>query len=87
MWDCNRVTRLEYRSGYSYFVGFDDGLSAVLDFAEYPNYGGVFAPLRSLEFFRQAHIEGGSIAWPNGADIAPETLYMKCEQAALSPAS
>ncbi|MEW6745737.1 MAG: DUF2442 domain-containing protein [Planctomycetota bacterium] len=82
MWNLNDVKRIEYASGYSFFVAFDDGTSAVIDFSDYLDRGPVFVPLRDPEFFRQARIEGGTIAWPNGADIAPETLYEKCKRAA-----
>jgi hypothetical protein len=82
MWKFNDVTKVEYQSGYCYLISFDDGVSGVVDFAEYLNRGPVFAPLRDLNFFRKAYIEGGTIAWPNGADVAPETLYEKCQQAA-----
>ena len=82
MWDFNEVTKIEYQSDYSFLIVFDDNTSAVIDFSEYLQRGPVFAPLRDPEFFRQARIEGGTIAWPYGADVAPETLYEKCEQAA-----
>ncbi|MGI8801434.1 MAG: DUF2442 domain-containing protein [Solirubrobacteraceae bacterium] len=58
-------------------VRFDDGTSADVDLGYLVEYGGVFEPLRDLDFFRQlrADPEGGTIVWPNDADLAPETLY------------
>jgi hypothetical protein len=73
----NDVTEVDYLGGYVYRVTFDDGTSGDVDFTEYLDAGPVFAPLRDVAFFRQARIEGGTIAWPNGADIAPETLHEK----------
>ena len=75
MWNMNEVTSIEYRDGYTFHVVFDDGLEGDVCLAEYVGKGPVFAPLRDVAYFRQARIEGGTIAWPNGADIAPETLY------------
>lgn len=77
MWNMNEVERIEYRGGYRFYIVFDDGAAGEVDFTEYLTKGLVFAPLGDPSFFRRARVEGGTIAWPNGADIAPETLYRK----------
>jgi hypothetical protein len=81
MWDMNEVERMEYRRDYVYNVIFDDGLSAEIDFEPYFDRGPIFQPLKDIEYFKKATIEGGTICWPNGADISPESLYEKVESA------
>ena len=84
MWDMNDVIKVEYRGGYVYHIQFDDGTEGDIDFSEYLSLGPVFETLREKKLFSKATVEGGSIAWPNGADVAPETLYEKIESANLS---
>lgn len=71
-----QVVRAEYDSEYRIRLTFADGLAATVDFAEWLE-GPVFEPVRAPAFFRSFHLEGGTVCWPNGADIAPETLHRK----------
>ena len=38
---------------------------------------GVFARLRNPDLFLQARVASGTVCWPGGLDIAPETLFLK----------
>lgn len=72
--------------GYEVQVRFDDGLSARVDLSYLLDYGGVFEPLRDRAYFRRlrADREAGTIVWPNDADVAPETLYLRARRAGLA---
>ena len=57
-------------------VTFDDGVRRQVDM-EPLLWGEVFQPLRDPAYFAKVAVDAdsGTIAWPNGADLAPEFLY------------
>jgi hypothetical protein len=68
------VTDALYRGDFRIHLRFDDGLAKTVDFRPMLR-GPIFEPLLDPRVFRDFTIEGGTVAWPNGADIAPETLH------------
>ena len=60
--------------GFIIATRFDDGSEKHIDISQWFR-GPVFKPLKDAAFFKKFFIEGGTLAWPNGVDIAPEALY------------
>ena len=60
---------------YVLWLRFSDGAEGLVDLAAELE-GTVFKPLRDPHLFAEVRIdeEIGTIAWPNGADFAPEFL-------------
>lgn len=75
MWDMNEIILVRHVRAYVCHVEFDDGLSGEIDLSAYLDKGPVFAALADLDLFMRVGIEGGTVSWPNGADIAPERVY------------
>jgi len=69
-----QVIRAEYAGEHRIRITFDDGIAGTVYFRPWLD-GPVFEPLKETGYFRRFVLEGGTVAWPNGADIAPETLY------------
>ena len=74
----------EFRLQFS----FDDGTVGEVDFADRA-WGGVLAPLGDPTYFARVYVdpEAGTIAWPNGVDLAPEPLYEEARLNPVQPAS
>jgi hypothetical protein len=70
------VVEARYVRDYVIWLRFSDGLEGEVDLREELD-GPVFEPLRQLEAFQSVylHPELRTIAWPNGADLAPEFLH------------
>jgi hypothetical protein len=77
-----RVTQVKAMSRYRLEVEFSDGTRGVVDLAD-RLFGPMFEPLRDENLFAHATVdEFGAIVWPNGADLAPDALYVRLRAAA-----
>ena len=68
------VTEAEHIADHRVSVSFNDGTSGQLDLSDSLD-GPIFEPLRDVDYFRSFSIVGHTLAWPNGADFAPEYLH------------
>jgi len=71
-----RVVAVQVVGEHRLRVAFDDGLGGEIDASDWA-WRGVFEPLRDPTYFARVELdrELGTIRWPNGADVAPETLH------------
>ena len=71
-----RVIHVRHVRDYVVWLRFSDGTEGEVDLRE-ELHGEVFEPLRDRKLFHSVavHPEWHTIAWPNGADFAPEFLH------------
>ena len=70
------VTGVQAVGDHRLRLTFEDGSDGEIDLSRW-EWRGIFEPLADAAYFRQVEVdrELGTIVWPNGADIAPETLH------------
>lgn len=71
------VRSVQVLTGFNVHLTFTDGTERDIDLEPYL-WGPVFEPIRNKpEMFSRVFVDpiGQTLAWPNEADIAPESLY------------
>ncbi|MYN08932.1 DUF2442 domain-containing protein [Pseudoduganella aquatica] len=61
---------------YRLSLKFANGESKTFDMQAYLDYA-VYRPLLDKQLFAHVYIEGGTVAWSDAIDMAPETLYLE----------
>jgi hypothetical protein len=78
-----RVKSVTARDDHALEIVFANDEVGVYDCQPLLNFG-VFAELTDKNYFCQAHVEGGTVVWPHGQDICPDTLYEDSRKLAQS---
>jgi hypothetical protein len=69
-----RVAAITATDDYKLEIEFTNGEIGVFDCAPLLEFG-VFRELQDINYFKKAHVDGGTVAWPHDQDICPDTLY------------
>ncbi len=75
------VEEARYLEDYKIELKFNDGKKGIVDLQS-ELYGTMFEPLKDKSIFSKVKVDEDleTIAWENGADLAPEFLYYKSFQ-------
>ncbi len=78
--ECVYLKEARYLGGFRVFLRFNDGKAGEVDLKDTVYAHAAASSLRDPEAFSRFHLDSWpTLAWDCGFDIAPETLYAKCE--------
>ena len=80
--ECVYLEEAKHLGGFRVFLRFNTGRAGVVDLEDLVRKHAVAASLREPEAFSRFHLDSWpTLAWDCGFDVAPETLYERCEPA------
>ena len=74
-----RVTEVSTAHNYCLHLVFSNGEKGLYNCSELLDFG-VFRELKNPNYFHQAKVVDGTVAWPHEQDICPDTLYLDSEK-------
>jgi len=78
--DCIYVDLAEYAGDFKIHLRFNDGKDGVADLEDLVFQYEAATPLRTPEAFSEFYLDSWpTLAWECGFDIAPESLYERCQ--------
>lgn len=70
-----RIKSVRATDEYALVLQFTDGVQGIYDCTPLLDFG-VFKELNDKQYFKRVAVDNGTVAWPNGQDICPDTLYL-----------
>ena len=70
-----RVEKAVYLGGFLLELTFTEGIVRLVDLAKELE-GDIFEPLKNQDYFQRFSIKTNTLEWDNGADFAPEYLFL-----------
>ena len=71
-----RVTSVDANTDFTLLLTFNSGEKRLFDMAPYIGKSPFFKELEDVDYFLQARSDLGTVVWPHGQDLCPDTLYL-----------
>ena len=75
-----RIKKVQSLPNYCLQLTFTNGEQGIYDCSPLLDFG-VFQELTNKNYFEQVQVLDGTVTWPNGQDICPDTLYLMSKKA------